>query len=36
MNDEIDSPEEPPFIGGHLPFGKMGITPPLEEMGMDL
>jgi len=34
MDDETGTPNEPPLSGGHLPFGEMGITPPLEDRVM--
>lgn len=36
MDGEPGSLEEPPLIGGNLSFGEMGITPPLEDIVMDV
>ncbi len=36
IHGEPGYPTKPPFTGGHLPFGEMGITPPPKNrvMGM--
>ena len=36
MDYELGSLEEPPLTSGHLPFGEMGITPPLTDKVMDV
>jgi len=36
IDDELGSLEEPPLMGGHLPFDEIGITTPPEEKFMDV
>jgi len=33
---ELGTASDPPLTSGHLPFNKMGLTLPLEDMVMDV